>query len=230
MEAPSPLVLNMLANLNFSLNFVPTKLTNWPWIISLLHYYLLHYYLASMQAPFHSGLISNTRSCSSYLLGHKPFIIIGIQGVMESAKISTLKLQKELELLNIVPANNSHTKVSWGHSITPSLPPSLPLVAHPMIIGTTFSPEQPAEGQELVIECMWEGTPTPAIEWMKDNRPLVGSDEDCIFTSVSVDTGVARIRIERATENYNGHYTCIASNVAGSDSSTIFIREIGKWL
>ena len=81
------------------------------------------------------------------------------------------------------------------------------------------------EGQELVIECTVEGTPTPDVEWMKDNRPLVGSDDSSIFISIS-DNGVARVRIEGATEDNNGQYTCTASNVAGSDSATILIWSI----
>ena len=57
---------------------------------------------------------------------HNYFVNSGIQGVMKSTKISTLKLLKELKSLNIVPANNSHTKVYelWSRSTALEDPPT----------------------------------------------------------------------------------------------------------
>ena len=75
-----------------------------------------------MQTPLHPSL---TRSSSSYLLGHKLFISIlsmlafkELMVVLKSAKISTLKLQKESKSLNIVPANNSHTTAVYTRANT----------------------------------------------------------------------------------------------------------------
>ena len=80
----------------------------------------------------------------------------------------------------------------------------------------------PEIGEELLIECIVEGTPTPTVEWLRDNLPLSSTDEIAVFIS---DSGVATVRIDQARLSDNVPYTCIASNVAGAVNRTISITS-----
>ena len=80
--------------------------------------------------------------------------------------------------------------------------------------------QNPEIGEELLIECIVEGTPTPTVEWLRNNRPLSSTDEIVVLVS---ESGVAAIRIDRARLSDNVPYTCIASNVAGAVNRTVTI-------
>ncbi|KAL8178143.1 UNVERIFIED_CONTAM: Hemicentin-1 [Gekko kuhli] len=64
-------------------------------------------------------------------------------------------------------------------------------------------------GNDISLECKTDGTPRPAVTWMKDGRPLVNGREIEIL-----DEG-RRLRIKNAQVSDTGRYVCIAVNVAG---------------
>ena len=88
---------------------------------------------------------------------------------------------------------------------------------------TDFTQMQvPREGNELLIECIVEGTPTPVVTWTKDNVTL---DSELISISPA---GVAQVRIDSASTENSGTYSCVASNPAGSDARTFLVVVSGE--
>ena len=90
---------------------------------------------------------------------------------------------------------------------------------YPSIVEISMT-QHPKIGKKLVIECIVEGTPTPTVEWMREDIPLSSSDK--VLISVS-DSGVASIKIAKAELSDDVPYTCIASNIAGSVNRTFTI-------
>ena len=99
--------------------------------------------------------------------------------------------------------------------------------AVPVIIGTSLTPN-PQVGQSFFIECTVDGTPMPIISWMKDGDILDEITDSRIRISVTISSSSARkssrVEIFEATSSYNGVYECIASNEAGSTSTSFLIE------
>ena len=99
-------------------------------------------------------------------------------------------------------------------------------VAVPEIIAIEATPN-PRIGEPFFLQCTVTGTPSPTIVWMKDGIPLNKS----ILRIVSLlrKPNSSCIVISKAAGiEYNGMYTCIASNDAGSVSSSFLIRLQGQ--
>ncbi|KAM9858177.1 hemicentin-1 [Aulostomus maculatus] len=85
-------------------------------------------------------------------------------------------------------------------------------------ISSSGSPEELtlAVNSPLELECSAVGVPPPALSWLKDGRPLEGSDivqEDGHFIRIT------KIQVEDA-----GLYTCLASSLAGEDGRNHWVR------
>ncbi|KAE8292435.1 Hemicentin-1 [Larimichthys crocea] len=91
-------------------------------------------------------------------------------------------------------------------------------VLEPPKISTSSSPEELtiAVNSPLELECSAVGVPPPTLSWLKDGRPLEGSDivqQDGHFVRIS------KVQVEDA-----GLYTCLASSLAGEDGKNHWIR------
>ncbi|KAI6221796.1 Immunoglobulin I-set and Fibronectin domain containing protein [Aphelenchoides fujianensis] len=69
------------------------------------------------------------------------------------------------------------------------------------------------EGSEIQLVCTISGSPTPRIEWRKDDMPI-------FFANFRYDNGVATLIIDRAERWHSGVYSCTAANQFGSCRST----------
>lgn len=104
--------------------------------------------------------------------------------------------------------------------------PYYSLLAVPKIIATETTLNSRV-GESFFLQCTVAGTPNPNITWMKDGIPLNKSILPIL--SLLRKPNSSRIVISKATGiEYNGMYTCIASNDAGSISSSFLIRLQGQ--
>lgn len=85
------------------------------------------------------------------------------------------------------------------------------LIVRPTILDsdTQQSDVTVTRGNDISLECKTDGTPRPAVTWMKDGRPLVNGRDIEIL-----DEG-RHLRIKNAQVSNTGRYVCIAVNVAG---------------
>ncbi|XP_023249744.1 hemicentin-1-like [Seriola lalandi dorsalis] len=91
-------------------------------------------------------------------------------------------------------------------------------VLEPPKISSSSSPEELtiAANSPLELECSAVGVPPPTLSWLKDGRPLEGTDivqQDGHFVRIS------KIQVEDA-----GLYTCLASSPAGEDGKNHWVR------
>ncbi|XP_068166004.1 hemicentin-1 [Antennarius striatus] len=73
-----------------------------------------------------------------------------------------------------------------------------------------------AVGSPLELECSAAGVPPPNLTWLKDGRPLEGSD------IIQQDGHFVRIRNVQVQDG--GLYTCLASSLAGEDGNNHWVR------
>lgn len=69
------------------------------------------------------------------------------------------------------------------------------------------------KGANVALQCAAEGTPRPAVTWLKDGRPITGQ------RSAKVLNEGRLLQIKDAKVSDTGRYTCIAVNVAGQADS-----------
>lgn len=97
-------------------------------------------------------------------------------------------------------------------------------VAVPIIkvVNFTLSPQL---GNSFFIECVYDGTPLPSVTWMKDGA-ILNPAEDNVQIMSKLITNSSRIEISNANSDFDGNYTCIATNDAGngSDSHLIILQ------
>ncbi|XP_077955070.1 immunoglobulin superfamily member 10 isoform X2 [Gasterosteus aculeatus] len=79
-------------------------------------------------------------------------------------------------------------------------------------------------GNKVEMTCKAEGRPTPMVSWILANRTQVrGQNAEIGRVSVSAD---GTLVIERVSVYDRGHYKCIASNPAGSDTATVRLQVV----
>ena len=74
------------------------------------------------------------------------------------------------------------------------------------------------EGSPIVFNCKIDANPKAEVTWFKDDQPLKASDRFSTFYDMF--TGMAILRLKTAFNDDRGTYTCVARNIAGTDSST----------
>ncbi|XP_077188775.1 hemicentin-1 isoform X2 [Paroedura picta] len=87
----------------------------------------------------------------------------------------------------------------------------LQVYVRPTILDNDSQPSDVTvtRGNDISLECKTDGTPRPAVTWMKDGRPLVNERE------IEILAEGRRLRIKNAQVSDTGRYVCIAVNVAG---------------
>ncbi|KAM6944598.1 hemicentin-1 [Lycodopsis pacificus] len=91
-------------------------------------------------------------------------------------------------------------------------------VLEPPKISSSSSPEELtiAVNSPLELECSAVGAPPPTLSWLKDGRPLEGTD---IVQQDGHFVRILKVQVEDA-----GLYTCLASSLAGEDGKNHWVR------
>jgi hypothetical protein len=79
-------------------------------------------------------------------------------------------------------------------------------------------------GQEILLECVVQGTPTPSLSWFKDNEAIKLSND----VEVSYNGSSAKLAIKDAFPQVGGKYVCKAQNIAGEATSTSTVYDKGS--
>ncbi|XP_061500110.1 cell adhesion molecule Dscam2 isoform X1 [Anopheles gambiae] len=86
------------------------------------------------------------------------------------------------------------------------------------------------EGMRAAISCqILEGDLPVNFRWERNGKPVLGTGNEVIRRLDEYSTSLV---IEHITSEYSGNYTCIASNVAGSESFTVplTVNVPPKWI
>ncbi|XP_061739556.1 hemicentin-1 [Nerophis ophidion] len=75
-------------------------------------------------------------------------------------------------------------------------------------------------GNLASLLCLSDGTPTPSVAWLKDGEPL------SFDTNLKLLNHNSTVRIPKAEVSDTGHYTCIASNIAGQASRHFHLKVL----
>jgi hypothetical protein len=83
------------------------------------------------------------------------------------------------------------------------------------------------EEHTAVMQCIIKDTPNTEISWYK-NGDLIQSTAECMI-NYDRASGLCTLKIPRATAQDGGQYTCVATNVVGSESSTAWLVVKGAF-
>jgi hemicentin len=79
-------------------------------------------------------------------------------------------------------------------------------------------------GQRVDIPCNAQGSPPPVVTWLKSGRTVLIDGVQHISSSDGT------LSINRAVLSDAGVYTCVATNIAGSDETEIMLHVQGDFL
>lgn len=85
-------------------------------------------------------------------------------------------------------------------------PPTFDLKLKPITVN---------EGERLSLSCHVCGSPPLSVQWMKDRREMISSDN----SKITFVDGTATLTIVKTSSADAGDYLCKATNNAGSDFS-----------
>lgn len=88
---------------------------------------------------------------------------------------------------------------------------------HELIIGDNL---ETLEGSTVFIRCPVTGNPAPKITWKKSGS--------LISTSSSLQTVNDTLVLLDGTSSDSGSFSCVASNGAGSDEKSTYLKFMGK--
>ena len=80
--------------------------------------------------------------------------------------------------------------------------------------------EQPVNGNHT-IQCVFEGLPIPTVVWSHDGNMLTDDFNDIAMVT---DNNSSTLTITTLTANHSGSYTCMVSNLLGSDMDTSVLQ------
>lgn len=96
----------------------------------------------------------------------------------------------------------------------------------PARFGSQIQDSYKPDRNELVLECIIHGFPTPRITWMKDGTKLHLSSR---FKQSYDADGVCKLVICSPSVGDSGEYTCVAQNASWRDEITAFIIVPGNF-
>ncbi|TRZ13268.1 hypothetical protein HGM15179_013842 [Zosterops borbonicus] len=74
----------------------------------------------------------------------------------------------------------------------------------------------------LTLTCEAAGIPQPTVTWFRDGSPVIPSEHTHVLS------GGWLLRLTRARAQDGGHYSCLASNVAGEARRHFYVEVLGK--
>lgn len=86
----------------------------------------------------------------------------------------------------------------------------------------TVEPESKkiSSGTNVVLHCDSEGTPEPAILWLKDDQQLKYTNR------IYIATDNKTLNIDHIKESDAGSYTCVSENILGSDEASAKVEVV----
>ena len=104
------------------------------------------------------------------------------------------------------------------------------IIALPVISGEDATPVANLRlGEPFFIECTVDGVPTPSVVWLKNGAELNVADDNIQIVTINARKS-SRVEVSMATSDFIGNYTCVARNVAGSNSTSFIITNLQGWL
>ena len=87
-------------------------------------------------------------------------------------------------------------------------------------------------GFPLKLSCTSRGSPPDTFMWRKDNDPTILQSTSITAVDYTSTSAVfhANYSIDSVTTSDSGTYTCTVTNPIGSDSTTITVTVIGKYM
>ena len=85
----------------------------------------------------------------------------------------------------------------------------------PIIQNVTAVPDPACEGNKVTFNCNVTGNPTPYVAWMDANGTVLQNS-----------TNVTSYTISEVTRNYEGNYTCEATNPVGEDVASTSLLDV----
>ena len=84
------------------------------------------------------------------------------------------------------------------------------------------------EEQDIRLDCVVSGKPTPTVKWYKDGKEIE-QDNTNYLLHFDNETGFASLTIKRVNRNDAGRFTCVARNVLGSCATSSTVNVKGKY-
>ena len=72
-----------------------------------------------------------------------------------------------------------------------------------------------------IIQCVFEGLPIPTVVWSHDGNVLTNGFNDII---IATRNSSSTLTITTVTSNDSGSYTCMISNLLGSDMRSSMLQ------
>ncbi|XP_038063967.1 hemicentin-1-like isoform X2 [Patiria miniata] len=96
---------------------------------------------------------------------------------------------------------------------------SLYVLLPPSISDPPLSPNLDVTiGSTITIDCQSEGLPPPTIHWLRDGTQLRSSGSNYVIDASG------SLTLQRISVNDQGQYVCVASNIAGNSTKTIYLN------
>nr|XP_032805627.1 palladin-like isoform X3 [Petromyzon marinus] len=91
-----------------------------------------------------------------------------------------------------------------------------PLAREPPRFTTKLKSREVPEGSRVQLDCRVSGAPAPSVRWFCEGKELGNSPDIQILQNADLQTLI----ISEAFQEDTGRYTCLASNVDGTDSTS----------
>ena len=82
-------------------------------------------------------------------------------------------------------------------------------------------------GDSHTFTCQANGVPIPNIIWLRDGSVVNDTNLSVSYSNPSSSQITSTLEIHEVSIRYQGTYTCLATNNAGSDRSTTYLSITG---
>ncbi|XP_058052893.1 vascular endothelial growth factor receptor kdr-like isoform X1 [Ahaetulla prasina] len=197
----------------------------------------IRFYITDMQSSLEAdsqmtaivtSRVQMTCKCSKYLYDHLTWYDPTLQEVptaLTQKKVDNYSISLVLEIHNVSQAHAGLYKcrASSYHNRTKQLEKSTMLSIKfktvPYIMENFTDLEVNVSGT-IILECKVNGTPKPAIAWLKNGHRITPA------SGISMENNT--LVIERVKKDDEGHYECQAINEMGQGSTGAFIKIEGS--
>ncbi|CAH1262503.1 NCAM2 [Branchiostoma lanceolatum] len=139
------------------------------------------------------------------------FVFSQQNGVVDKMTLTITALTKADEGKYICQASNGAGTAEATANVFVYVPPS---IIDPQDTSTP-------EGQSVDLRCSATGDPTPMLQWKKGGGDMVDGSDPRFTVSTDPLTGETILTISQVTYNDRGSFTCIATNLGGTDQKTL---------
>ena len=74
-------------------------------------------------------------------------------------------------------------------------------------------------GQTVNLTCKADGSPTPTLSWKSPSGRVIQQETELKST----------VDVPMKSDQDFGNYTCEATNIVNTDTSTVLVQQISKW-